>query len=674
MSKKKNKNKVVKKVPAPKQQPTYNSFWSNTAVPAVIIFFAAFFPYSNTLMHQYAQDDAIVIYDNMYTKQGLKGIPGIWSKDTFFGFFKKEGKAQLVSGGRYRPMTLVMFAMEWELFGDQPFVGHLLNVVYFALTCLVLYWLLLLLFRHDKKDDYAVWVAFFTALLFAVHPIHTEAVANIKGRDEIITLLGSLSALYFSLLAFRRKNQLFNLLAGVLFFIAIFSKENAITFLAIVPLTYLIFTKASFQKIAIQLLPFIIPTVIFLLKRKSALGIEGLIGVGSTPTLELMNNPFVKIVDGQYTHFTVGERMATIFYTMGKYFQLLVFPYPLTHDYYPRHVEMMSFSNWKVILSVIGYVGAFLSAVYFAFAEKSRMAFAVLFYLITLSIVSNFVFPIGTNMAERLLFMPSVGFCLFVVLRVIGLFDFQSNPEFTSGATKIPTYLMTGVAVIFALLTFNRNFAWENNYTLFKTDIKTSTNSAKLLNAMGGELLVQSVDVKNEGKRQSMIKEAVGHLEQAVKIHPNYKNAYLLLGNANNYLKDFERSIQYYQKAIALDPNYEDAQSNLAITYREGGQYFGEKKNDLAKAFQYLNEAYRLNPNDSETVRLLGVANGVAQRHQEAINFFTKFTQLEPENAKGFYNLGSAYFNAGDAALGQQYHQKAIGMDAQVVEKMRSGG
>jgi len=91
---------------------------SGKIVSALLMIFC-FLLYGNTLNHDYTQDDAIVIYDNMYTTQGISGIPGILKYDTFKGFFKVEGKDKLVSGGRYRPFTLIMFALEWQLFKKQ---------------------------------------------------------------------------------------------------------------------------------------------------------------------------------------------------------------------------------------------------------------------------------------------------------------------------------------------------------------------------------------------------------------------------------------------------------------------------------------------------------------------------------------------------------------------------
>ena len=119
------------------------SFWENTRLQAIIIFALSFLLYANTLSHDFCQDDAIVITDNMFTTEGVAGIKGILSYDTFYGFFKDAGKAQLVAGGRYRPFTLVMFAFEYQLFGKNPFIGHFINVILFGLTGVLLYFLLL---------------------------------------------------------------------------------------------------------------------------------------------------------------------------------------------------------------------------------------------------------------------------------------------------------------------------------------------------------------------------------------------------------------------------------------------------------------------------------------------------------------------------------------------------
>ncbi|MFK7981868.1 MAG: glycosyltransferase family 39 protein, partial [Saprospiraceae bacterium] len=234
---KKPKKRIPTKDKTFQNQLTGNTWTKNTRLHKWLIFIVAFLLYGNTLTHEYTQDDAIVIYDNMFTTKGFSGIPGILKYDTFYGFFKVEGKDKLVAGGRYRPLTLVMFAAEYALFGESPFIGHLGNVLLYGLLGIVLYLLLIKLFRARGDLPSGELLALLTTLFFMAHPIHTEVVANIKGRDEIMTLLGSLAALLFSLKAYQEEKNWLNIIAGLIFFLGLMAKENAITFLAVVPLT-----------------------------------------------------------------------------------------------------------------------------------------------------------------------------------------------------------------------------------------------------------------------------------------------------------------------------------------------------------------------------------------------------------------------------------------------------
>ena len=656
------KNKRTKKTAvktAPKVVQQAPDWLYNTSLHSLILVVLSIGIYANTFSHGFAQDDAIVIYDNMFTVEGIEGIPGILKNDTFFGFFKEEGKAQLVSGGRYRPLTLVLFALEVELFGISASIGHIINALFYGLTGLFLYLLLIQLFYPDgadKKNGY--FIAFVAALLFVSHPIHTEAVANIKGRDEIITLLGSLMALYYSFRAYRTDKVALHLLVFGLFFLALMAKENAITFLAIVPLSYFFFTKVDANKIALFTLPFLAGAIVFLLIRSQVIP-----GGFQEPSMELMNNPFLKIEGGQYVSLPFMERMAIIVFTMGKYLQLLVFPVILTHDYYPRQVGLMSWMDWEVLLSLLVYLGLVAYAL-IRLPKKDPISYCILFFLATFSIVSNVFFPVGTNMSERFMFMPSVGFCLAIAVllsRFIGL-DVKKNLNLgLIGALLI--------VLLFSIRTIIRNPAWENNFTLFTTDIYNSPNSAKLRNAVGGELITQAVENKayTEQQRTDMWTEAVGHLQEAIKIHPNYKNSYLLLGNAYNYLKEYDKSIANYQKALKIDSEYQEANTNLIITYRDAGRYYGEQLGDLNKSLQYLELAYAANQRDYETLRLLGVANGIRGDNAKAIDFFTRALELNQQDASAYLNLSTAYFRSGDTEQGQFYQQKALEIDPEVL-------
>ncbi len=685
-------------------------FLFNTKLNCLIIFCFSCALYLNTINHDYTQDDAIVIYDNMYTTQGLDGFSGILKYDTFKGFFKVEGKDMLVEGGRYRPFTLLMFAIEWQLFkkakkdptgniikdadGEiiyegSPFIGHFFNILLYGLTCVVLYILLLKTLNAENDKSYAHIIALITTLLFAAHPLHTEAVANIKGRDEIMALLGSLAATYFTLKAFLQKNILSSFLAALCFFIAIMSKENTITFLGAVPLLFFVFTKAKTADILRHTTPLLVATILFLIIRGNILGWS----LGP-PSNELMNNPFLKIENNRYVPFETGEKLATIQHTLGKYLKLLFVPYPLTHDYYPRHVDKMSFGNWQVILSLLVYLAMFFYALK-QLPKKDHLSFGILFYLGTLFIVSNLVFAVGTNMSERFLFMPSVGFCFTIAVL---LYRFaKGNSKLTAKKLQSAGAITIAIALIFGGLTIMRNNAWKNNYTLFNTDIEVSKNSAKLQNAVGAEKAIRASKLKEDNPlRNQLLRESIGHLDIARSIHPNYENTYLQLGNAHTYLKEYDKAIGYYGKVLSLDPDDVDAMNNrgialrdsrkfdqaiqqfeqlrgtgltdqqinekIAYTYEDAGKYYSQQKN-FQLAISNFEKALPLGNDKAKYTYFLGVAYANLNNFSKATELFTQAVTLADtdDNKANIYDMMSKIqLQLGDEQKATEYQQKAL--------------
>lgn len=642
-----------------KRQPKKADWWLQTKWQLLGLFTFSFLLYANTLTHQYTQDDAIVIYDNMFTQEGIAGIPGILKNDTFYGFFKEAGKAKLVAGGRYRPLTQIMFALEWQLFGKNPFVGHLINVLLYGFLAIMLYKCLTLILiganKSGQKEKSLRLFAFAVCLIFVAHPIHTEAVANIKGRDEIMALLGSIIALWSSFKYSHTKEKKWLLLVLVSFFCALMSKENAITFLAVVPLAYFFFRRKNLINSFKAVWPFALSTFVFLVIRTAVLGFD----FGSE-SMELMNNPFLKLQGTSWIPFSGPEKLATIIFTLGKYLQLFIWPHPLCHDYYPRAVELMDFSNWQVLVSLALYI-AIIGLIAFFWTRDRIISFGLLFFICTLSIVSNLVFPIGTNMSERFLFMPSAGLAL-----VLGrlLFKYLPNEK---------TALMVSLVIALGLgaKTILRNPVWKDDFTLFTSDVKTNPQSAKLLNAAGGSLSTEASKLEDSTKRTQMLEEAISYLKEAVKIHPTYKNAYLLLGNSHYYLNRFEPAISYYETALKLDPQFNDVKKNLPIVLRDAGRHYGEQKQDLQRSESYLLRSYALNENDPETARLLGIVNGMKGNHQKAITYFEQVVKLNPKAAGGYANLATAYKSLGDEANATINFNKAIEIDPNVLNSQK---
>jgi len=323
----------------------------------------------------------------------------------------------------------------------------------------------------------------------------------------------------------------------------------------------------------------------------------------------------------------------------------------------------MNFGDWQVILSmvvisIITFVGLK------SLRSKSILGFCAIYFLATFSIVSNLLFPIGTWISERFMYMASVGFCLALAYGIIqGCQWLKNNGKLNQPLHKVALLTTIIIAGLYSIKTITRNPVWKDNFTLFTTDVKTSTRSAKLQNAAGGVKIDKASKTTDTNLKNQLLNEAVGHLNQAVDIHPNYKNAYLLRGNANNNLKNYDAAIADYGKALSLDPGYAEANNNIVITYAQAGRYFGEEMGDIAKAKSYLLQGYRLQSKNYEINRLLGISFGMEGNHPQAIRYFTEATEIEPNNATAWVNLSKAYYYINDTAKQNEYRQKALSID-----------
>jgi tetratricopeptide (TPR) repeat protein len=264
-------------------------------------------------------------------------------------------------------------------------------------------------------------------------------------------------------------------------------------------------------------------------------------------------------------------------------------------------------------------------------------------------------------MAERFMFMPSLGFVI-----LFGHFLFTMMHKIN---IKIIGAIFAIILFLYSWKTIDRNKVWKNDYTLFTTDVLTSVNSAKVLNAAGGALSTSVVKLDDEAEKDRRIQQAITYLNRAIEIHPRYRNAYLLLGNCYYYAQDFPKAFEYYDETLRLSPGYEDALKNRRFAYRDAGRYYGEKMGDLNKALFYLKKAYAEMPEDIETIRLLGVCHGLLQNHDEAISLFKKWTVLSPENAYAWRNLTAAYGSNGNEEEAAIAQAKAISLDPEIFSK-----
>lgn len=662
----------------------------------LVLLIVVLLTYANTLLLDYALDDRLLIYENEYTLKGWKGLKDICTKDSFSGFFTDS--KNMVAGGRYRPLAQCTFAIEYELFGGNlkskidgkrspqneqlfsdshlPVISHLFNLLYYALLVLLLFVVLQMLFQKYDSDKWWRSIPFITALLFALHPLHTEVVANIKGRDEIFSMLGAVATLYFCLKYVESHKYYHLLLALLTMTFALFSKENAIVFVAVVPLSLLISdSKISWKDYVATEIPIFVAVAIFLVVRQRVLGAF----MVEDTTNNILNNPFLNC--------SINERIATVLLTWGVYLKLMVFPHPLTHDYYPHQIEITNFSNPIVIILLILFIILLIWSV-LNIKKNKVLAYSVLFFAITFSITSNLLFPVGTLMNERFLFVPLLGF----VLALAYLFQ-KLNEKFN--LDKFIPILLIIIMIGYGVKSFARNFVWKDDITLFTTDVKVSANSIKCNISAGGSYL----QLYKKDNKIAHFKNAEKYLTQALTLEPTAYNALMLMGELYYVKQDYEKSFYYYHKMTEFFPEDAVAQKNMQAAqmalgndfvkkinqmletnrlqdaWREidevlkqnplhedalnmKGKIFGQYFGQLDSARAYLFKVLEINPKHLSALENIGVSYAIEGKNMEALSYLNQARSLDPNNRNVLLNLLKLYQSMGNNQKAEEIKEK----------------
>ena len=208
-----------------------NSIFSKTAIYYLIIAISCFILYGQSISNNFNIDDDYVYENHKLVEQGIKGIPEILTS-------RYNTKDEQYFG--YRPLTIAIYAVEYEIFGSNPHSAHFLNILYYIASCFLLFYLLQIIFK-DKYPEQYLWISFITVLIFLSHAIHTEVVLSIKNREEIIALILSLLSAIFAFKFFESKKILPILLSVFFLSLAFLAKESAIIFIVLIPFTIIFF-------------------------------------------------------------------------------------------------------------------------------------------------------------------------------------------------------------------------------------------------------------------------------------------------------------------------------------------------------------------------------------------------------------------------------------------------
>lgn len=530
----------------------------------------------NTLNNEYALDDVVVLTENNIVKKGVAGIPEIIRTDYFKGYNLTNTK---LSAARYRPVSLIVFAIEYQLFGLNPIISHSLNILLYTFLVALLFYLL-----SNELFSPGSFIPFAAVLLFALHPVHSEVVANVKGRDEILVFI----FLALSMVAFLKsrcdKSKLLLIVSSLLFLIALLTKETAITYIGVFPLVLYFFKGESILSSTKSVVSFIISLLVYLIIRYY------FIGFSNSNVSDITNSPYV-LASGP-------EAFATKIFVIGKYFLLLLFPFSLTSEYGFNQIPYVNLSSWQFVVSfaiLLVLIGWAIKE----FSKKSLISFSVFYMLITLSVGTNLFFDFGAPMAERMLFLPSLGFCMLLAYLL------KSN-------VKKFSLMVIAVLIlpIYAYCTINRNSEWKNNETLFLADIKKSSQSSRL-NLFVSEVYIKRAEREAQlESKQLYLDSALFFVNKSLEIQPNYSYSFLRLGLIMFYQGDAKMAAKNWLRARELDPKNPDCikwTKELCKWFIEEGKGF-EKNGNEQKAFEYYDYALKL---DSTSVHLILGANEI---------------------------------------------------------------
>ncbi len=553
-----------------------------------LIFLVSFLVYSNTFQSSFHFDDMKEIIQNPAIQQ-LPDLSPVWGRH------------------KTRFLTYLSFALN-HFFGKNAVFGyHLVNILIHTLAATALFFLARLIYKTPKmvssRPIPADQVALFAALLFAVHPLQTQAVTYIVQRAASLAALFYYAAIYFYLRhrLWEKKGDLW--LSVTAAAAAMFSKPIAVTLpIAILMMEAVFFGKESAKKNLTRLIPFVAAAALpaILVRVYGSAEFSGVADITKQTT-------DISRLDYALTQLSVlCTYLRLLFIPIG---QNLDYDYPISRTFF-EPAAMASF----VLLVAIVY-GAW------RLLGKDRLAtFGIFFFFVTLLPESSF-YPLIDVIFEHRLYLPMAGFALFVA---VGLSNF-----FQDGKKYVAT--LSVITLLFGGLAYTRNTVWKDEKTLWEDVIRKSPHKAGPYSALGMHYM-QNGDA---GKAMEYFERSIQEGQHArLPIATTTAGAYLNLGVLYGQKGDADKEIECYEKAIAADPMLADAYLNAGVAYG--------RKGDVAREIDLYQKAIERDPRSARAYSNLGAALIDGGRIDEAKQALQKALQLDPLYSDARRNLDVA--------------------------------
>jgi protein O-mannosyl-transferase len=592
---------------------------ASTLICLLILFLVAVLPYTNTLLGGFVYDDSTQVLDNPYVRS-FRYLPQIFTKSvwSFKGY----------ASNYYRPIMTLGYLLLYKAFGLAPYGFHLANVLLHTAVVLVLFFLTLRMFRRAT-------LAFAAAAVFALHPIHTEAVAWIAAITELELAFFFILTFWLFLEVARsggKRSELMHVAMAASFGIALLAKEQALTlpFLATV---YEHFYRADRGETTRA-------------QKFSRYGVFWLLAIAYILLRIRFLGDFAPHVFSR--NLTAYPTILSAIALVGQYLWKLVWPVHLCAFYVFN--PSVSLLDPRVLF---GIGGLMLCATLFAILWKQARtaSFGVFWLLATLAPVLNHHW-MGLNVfTERYLYLPSVGFCWLIACGFERLWVIACSRAVwhRALATALAIPLILGA---WRIVTRNRD--WQDNFVFYTRTLEASPNAHSLRNNLGGVYRkqgdweaaerewrrVQALDTNDIeclnnlaglSIEQGQYAEARELLQRAIQLNPGLATSHLNLGLVYMQTDRLDQAELQLRAAVALTPSNGLGYANLGALYW--------RKGDLSHADGAFKRALSFSPYDSRVRCKLAEFYAAEGRNAEAIEEYQAVLADDPGNAEALTAL-----------------------------------
>lgn len=541
----------------------------------------SFLLYGRSMSNGFAVDDYPAIVNNDLVKEGVSAVSELMSHSFYYGYDQRK------EANEYRPFVSALFAVQYELFGEQAAYYHLISLLFYGLVV----WAIFLFVAQISSRH----VASLSALLFLLVPVHTEVVLNIKAQDDLFMALFLFLSLYFRAKGDGRRDLIFSLL---FFFLALFSKESALPLVLAFPALDWLLTKRP----KTSSVWFAAPALIYLLIRNLVItGVE---------KVDVVNNALV-FADGW------AERSAMGFALLSQYFYKLIWPTSLSWDYSYNHFELHGWMHWQSILGLLLFTGI----IYLIIHKRKNPGIGnwlSFFFFFSILLYLQLILLIEATFAERFLFLPSFAFVVGLVVLL------QKNKKLL--------WTLLPLGLFWVVLVWNRVPDWKDNYTLFKADIEKVPNSIRANTGLAFALYEKAI--ATEETNTVLLEQSLELYRKAINIYGNDAATWYNYGMCNLAMGDYTMAELCFKDCLRLKPNHTLAFNNLGnIQYLKG-------EHGMAKMYYSL--AVRADSKNAEAWSNLGAEYLLARQNDSAYYALETAVQLNPQNENAVFNRNVA--------------------------------